>query len=131
MQLLSQSRQFFFFNDTATTEIYTLSYTTLFRSVPDRGRAAAGQPVDHLLVQLPLRREALAGRNLADIAVVRGTRRVVIQENRPASPPRPGLELYRVQVRNVERADDLQPLVAHPVRVRRLFLGDELVREFF
>src|SRR2546421_1818845 len=82
MQLLSQSRQFFFFNDTATTEIYTLSYTTLFRSVPDRGRAAAVEHVDHLLVQLPLRREALAGRNLADIAVVRGTRRVVIQENR-------------------------------------------------
>src|SRR3712207_8111183 len=27
---------FFFFNDTATTEIYTLPYTTLFRSV--RGR---------------------------------------------------------------------------------------------
>src|SRR5215204_7609891 len=25
---------FFFFNDTATTEIYTLSYTTLFRSRP-------------------------------------------------------------------------------------------------
>src|SRR2546427_11247961 len=25
---------FFFFNDTATTEIYTLSYTTLFRSTP-------------------------------------------------------------------------------------------------
>src|SRR5947207_11059940 len=25
---------FFFFNDTATTEIYTLSYTTLFRSSP-------------------------------------------------------------------------------------------------
>src|SRR2546430_10254727 len=24
----------FFFNDTATTEIYTLSYTTLFRSAP-------------------------------------------------------------------------------------------------
>ena len=99
--------------------------------VPDRGRAAAVEHVDHLLVQLPLRREALPGRDLADIAVVRGTRRVVIQENRPASPPRPGLELYRVQVRNVERADDLQPLVAHPARVRRLFLGDELVREFF
>src|SRR2546426_2048382 len=28
---------FFFFNDTATTEIYTLSYTTLFRSEPGRG----------------------------------------------------------------------------------------------
>src|SRR5438034_4947347 len=25
---------FFFFNDTATTEIYTLSHTTLFRSIP-------------------------------------------------------------------------------------------------
>src|SRR2546430_14292302 len=46
--------------------------------VPDRGRAAAVEHVDHLLVQLPLRREALAGRDLADIAVVRGTRRVVI-----------------------------------------------------
>src|SRR2546430_7819631 len=30
---------FFFFNDTATTEIYTLSYTTLFRSL------AANEPV--------------------------------------------------------------------------------------
>src|SRR5437660_5158248 len=28
---------FFFFNDTATTEIYTLSYTTLFRSEKRRG----------------------------------------------------------------------------------------------
>src|SRR2546430_6592321 len=28
------SHFFFFFNDTATTEIYTLSYTTLFRSQP-------------------------------------------------------------------------------------------------
>src|SRR2546430_14443080 len=31
---------FFFFNDTATTEIYTLPYTTLFRS--DVGRLALG-----------------------------------------------------------------------------------------
>src|SRR3989442_6024549 len=28
-----QCLHFFFFNDTATTEIYTLSYTTLFRSL--------------------------------------------------------------------------------------------------
>src|SRR2546429_6735306 len=27
---------FFFFNDTATTEIYTLSYTTLFRSLAEK-----------------------------------------------------------------------------------------------
>src|SRR6266850_5795784 len=31
---------FFFFNDTATTEIYTLSYTTLFRSVRRPAAAA-------------------------------------------------------------------------------------------
>src|SRR5438132_7642445 len=38
---------FFFFNDTATTEIYTLSYTTLFRSGstwPGRLRATASAP---------------------------------------------------------------------------------------
>src|SRR2546425_3832181 len=36
---------FFFFNDTATTEIYTLPYTTLFRSkgdVPDHRRPRQG-----------------------------------------------------------------------------------------
>src|SRR3712207_7082689 len=32
---------FFFFNDTATTEIYTLSYTTLFRSSFDVMKAEA------------------------------------------------------------------------------------------
>src|SRR5256885_8965041 len=35
---------FFFFNDTATTEIYTLPYTTLFRSVTEQG---AHPPLDH------------------------------------------------------------------------------------
>src|SRR5258705_13506094 len=34
---------FFFFNDTATTEIYTFPYTTLFRSHDDRGRAGGGR----------------------------------------------------------------------------------------
>src|SRR5256885_12620610 len=35
---------FFFFNDTATTEIYTFPYTTLFRSLPGsrQGARAAG-----------------------------------------------------------------------------------------
>src|SRR2546425_5860463 len=32
---------FFFFNDTATTEIYTLSLHELFRSQPQQGRCAA------------------------------------------------------------------------------------------
>ena len=35
----------FFFNDTATTEIYTLSYTTLFRSPALNGILAAAQPL--------------------------------------------------------------------------------------
>ena len=46
--------------------------------VPDRGRAAAVEHQDHLLEQLALRREFLARRNLADVAIVRGARRLVI-----------------------------------------------------
>src|SRR5438876_8205305 len=40
---------FFFFNDPATTEIYTFPYTTLFRSVPEvlGTVAVAVQPVEH------------------------------------------------------------------------------------
>src|SRR5690242_20870439 len=34
----------FFFNDTATTEIYTLSYTTLFRSASAAGTGATASP---------------------------------------------------------------------------------------
>src|SRR2546429_9426321 len=42
---------FFFFNDTATTEIYTLSYTTLFRSlllpaIQDALRGAGGRTIE-------------------------------------------------------------------------------------
>src|SRR5260370_5385800 len=39
------SYSFFFFNDTATTEIYTLSYTTLFRSLGRRRQCAARRDV--------------------------------------------------------------------------------------
>src|SRR5438067_8733275 len=35
---------FFFFNDTATTEIYTLSHTTLFRSMLSLSLRRAGYP---------------------------------------------------------------------------------------
>src|SRR5256885_13853550 len=38
---------FFFFNDTATTEIYTFPYTTLFRS--SEGHLLAMRRVSHLL----------------------------------------------------------------------------------
>src|SRR2546430_12951791 len=37
----------FFFNDTATTEIYTLSLPTLFRSLPNAGKAPT--PDDRLI----------------------------------------------------------------------------------
>src|SRR5438045_9620574 len=42
--------RFFFFNDTATTEIYTLSYTTLFRSTPHPrpDRPVCPRPPRHL-----------------------------------------------------------------------------------
>src|SRR3712207_8080417 len=70
-------RIFFFFNDTATTEIYTLPYTTLFRSgrrpggchaparrhpVPDPGRGRPGprRPGGGHLRRVPLRRLARA-----------------------------------------------------------------------
>src|SRR3989441_7764133 len=38
---------FFFFNDTATTEIYTLPYTTLFRSpsIPEKGEAMSNKKI--------------------------------------------------------------------------------------
>ena len=91
--------------------------------VPHRRRAAPVEDVDHLLVQLALRRELLAGRNLADVAVVRGARRVVIEEDAAAAAPRPRLQLDGVQVGHVERADDVEPFGAHPARVRRLLFG--------
>src|SRR5206468_12538789 len=50
---------FFFFNDTATTEIYTFPYTTLFRSLVARDRDA-----DLALLRVPalgLRPPTLAG----------------------------------------------------------------------
>src|SRR2546430_6405851 len=54
---------FFFFNDTATTEIYTLPYTTLFRSEgaeragQEGGRGADHQRDDVLPRRAPLRSE--------------------------------------------------------------------------
>ena len=65
--------------------------------VPDRGRAAAVEDEDHLLEQLALRLELLAGRDLADIAIVRGARGIVVEKAPRAAAPRPGLEARRVR----------------------------------
>src|SRR5574341_1618517 len=48
MKWIAHTLPFFFFNDTATTEIYTLSYTTLFRSANTRN--AVGRLIDGLSV---------------------------------------------------------------------------------
>src|SRR2546427_10297110 len=60
---------FFFFNDTATTEIYTLPYTTLFRSADvvgrDPGPQAAGGPAARTGAP-PARRRLARGPGPAD-----------------------------------------------------------------
>src|SRR5439155_20382784 len=59
--------------------------------VPHRGRAAAVEHQDHLLEQLPLRLELLAGRYFAHVAVVGGARRLMIDVDAAAAAPCPGL----------------------------------------
>ena len=73
--------------------------------------------------------ERLARRDFADVAVVRGARRLVVHEHAGAAAPRPGLELDRVQVGHVGRRDDVEAFALHPAGVGRLFLGRELLRE--
>src|SRR5947207_12158083 len=82
--------------------------------VPDRGRAAPIEDVDHLLEQLAVWIELAARRDLADIAIVAGARRIVIEEHRAAAATRPGLELDGAQVRHVMGAAHLEPLLPHP-----------------
>ena len=98
--------------------------------VPDAGRAAAVEDQDHLLVELALRLELLAGRDGADVAVVRDARGVVVDEDAAAAAARPGLEFHRAQVRHVLRADDVEPLRAHPAQIGRVLLGREFLGEF-
>src|SRR5215470_2934476 len=99
------------------------------RVVPHRGRAAAIEDEDHLLEQMARRGETLAGRDLADIAIVRGARSLMIDEHGIATTPRPGFELDRAQARNVMRADDVEPLAAHEAQIGRVLLGGELLRQ--
>src|SRR2546422_3391442 len=60
---------FFFFNDTATTEIYTLSYTTLFRSPrPDRvPGACAGRWWDRSTAAADRRRRARSEEHTSEL----------------------------------------------------------------
>ena len=88
--------------------------------VPHRGRAAAAQDQEHLLVEVMHRFELLAGRDLADIAVVGKPRRLVIDVHAlgARAAARPRLQFDRAQVLHVVRADDVEPVVAHEAQVR-------------
>src|SRR5437660_278722 len=73
--------------------------------------------------------ELASRRDLADIAVVRGARGLVVDEHALAGAARPRLELDRAQIRHILRADDVEPLAAHEAQIRRILLGLELVRQ--
>ena len=106
-----------------------LERDTIAGVVPHRRRSAAVEHEDHLLVELALRLERAARGNFAHVAVVRGARRFVVDENAVAAAPRPRFELDRAQVRHIMRADDVEAFVAHPAQVGRVLFGGELVRK--
>src|SRR5262249_47959752 len=97
--------------------------------VPHRGGTAARQHQDHLLEQVVLRFELLAGRDLTDVAVIGGARGFVVDEHALAALARPRLELDGAQIGYVLRADDVEPFPAHEAQIRRILLGLELVRQ--
>src|SRR5262245_715963 len=97
--------------------------------VPDRGRAAPVQDVDHLLEQLAVRIELATRRDLADIAVVAGARGIVVEKDRAAAAALPGLEVDGAQVTHIVGAAHLKPLLAHPAQVGGVLLGLELRRQ--
>src|SRR5579864_8346807 len=98
--------------------------------VPHCGRAAAVERENHLLIELALRLEPAAGCDLADIAVVRGARGLMIDEYTAPAAPHPRLQFDRAQVRHVMRADNVEAFALHPAEVGRVLFGRELVREF-
>ena len=98
--------------------------------VPHRGRAAPADDQDHLLVELPVRGQALARRNFHDVAVVRGARGFMVEEDRVAAAARPRLQLDPAQVSHIMRRDDVETLALHPTRVRRFLLDLEFVGRF-
>src|SRR5262249_40886183 len=75
--------------------------------VPHRSRAAAVEHQDHFLEQLGGRREFLPWRDLTHIAIVRGSRRFVVDEDALAAPPRPRPQLDGVKAWHIVGADDV------------------------
>src|SRR5215813_1230601 len=97
--------------------------------VPDRGRAAPVEDEHHLLEQLALWIEFPSRRDLADVAVVRGARGIVVEVDAVAATARPGLERDGAQVAHVVGADEVEAFAAHEAQVGRVLLGLELLRQ--
>ena len=97
--------------------------------VPHRGGPVPGQHQDHLLEQLSLRRQLLACRDLAHVAVVGGPRCFVVDEHAAPAAACPRLQLDGVEIGHIVGADDVEALAADPPHVRRVLLGGELLRQ--
>ena len=97
--------------------------------VPHAGGAAAGEDEDHFLEQLALRRELAARIDLADVAVVRGARGVVVHVHALAAAPRPGLQRDGVQAFHVNGRNDVEAFLGHPAGIGGLFLRGEFLRQ--
>src|SRR6476619_7861274 len=96
---------FFFFNDTATTEIYTLPYTTLFRSPPaaprrrrpirpsarDRSRSRPGRRSEEHTSELP---------SLTNIVC-----RLLLEKKKAKQKPEPVTALQRQQQKEKRKTD--------------------------
>src|SRR5437867_8006135 len=109
---------------------FPLERQLMGRVVPDAGRAVARRDVHHLLVQLTLRSEMAACRNLADVGVVDAAVAVEIDERTASAAARPRPQLSSSDVLHPEAGDDwdaLAPLVLL-VGIDALDLGQRLRR---
>src|SRR5215475_4032444 len=78
--------------------------------IPHRRRARTIEDHDHFFKELALRGELPSRRDLADIAVIGGAGSIMVDEDAGTPAPRPWLQRHRVQIRDVEGADDVEPL---------------------
>ena len=97
--------------------------------VPHGGRAAAVEDEDHLFIELALQGELAASVDLADVAIVRGARCVVVDIDALAAAASPGLHFDGAQVRHILCADDIEPLFTDELQIGRVLLRGEFLRQ--
>jgi hypothetical protein len=86
--------------------------------LPDAGRAVTFDDVNHLLVEVLLRLQFAAGRDLANVAVVDAAGAFEHDERAEAALQVPGLDRDRLQVFDEEAGDNRDFLRRLPVLVR-------------